>query len=94
LWGREDYAFGLLGDRVTNVSARRDALLVERFAAAEEVHYYFKNHYGPTIEAFANIGDNIVLAATLEAQLIELAREYLVDGIMHWGYLLLTAQKR
>ncbi len=94
LWGREDYAVGLLGDRVTNVSARRDALLVERFAAAEDVHYYFRNHYGPTIEAFANIGDNAVLAAALDAQLIELAHEYLSGGVMEWGYLLLTAKKR
>jgi SAM-dependent methyltransferase len=94
LWGREDYVVGLLGDRVTNVSTRRDALLVDRFETAEDVHYYFKNHYGPTIEAFANIGDDGVLAAALDAQLIELAREYLVDGAMEWGYLLLTAQKK
>jgi len=94
LWGRKDYAVGLLGDRVTNVHARRDVLPVDRFDTAEDVHYYFKNHYGPTIEAFANIGDNAVLAAALDAQLMELAEEYLTDGEMHWGYLLLTAEKR
>jgi SAM-dependent methyltransferase len=94
LWGREDYAVGLLGDRVTKISTRRDVLLVDRFQTAEDVHYYFKNHYGPTIEAFANIGDNGVLAAALDAQLIELAQEYLVDGVMDWEYLLLTAEKK
>ena len=94
LWGREDYAVGLLGDRVTNISTRREVLLVDRFQTAEDVHYYFKNHYGPTIEAFANIGDNGVLAAALDAQLIELAQEYLVDGVMDWEYLLLTAEKK
>ena len=94
LWGREDYAVGLLGDRVTKISTRRDVLLVDRFQTAENVHYYFKNHYGPTIEAFANIGDNGVLAAALDAQLIELAQEYLVDGVMDWEYLLLTAEKK
>ncbi len=94
LWGREDYAVGLLGDRVTNISTRRDVLLVDRFQTAEDVHYYFKNHYGPTIEAFANIGDDGVLAAALDAQLIELAQEYLVDGVMEWEYLLLTAEKK
>ena len=94
LWGREDYVIGLLGDRATDISTRRDALLVDRFQTAEDVHYYFKNHYGPTIEAFANIGDNAVLAAALDAQLIELAREYLVDGVMEWEYLLVTAQKK
>ncbi len=94
LWGREDYAVGLLGDRVTNISTRRDVLLVDRFETAEDVHDYFKNHYGPTIEAFANIGDDGVLAAALDAQLIELAQEYLVDGVMDWEYLLLTAEKK
>lgn len=94
LWGREDYVLGLLGDRVTNVSTRRDMLRVNRFDSAEDVHDYFKHHYGPTIEAFANIGENTVLAAALDAQLVELAQEFLVEGVMKWEYLLLTAEKR
>ena len=94
LWGREDYVTGLLGDRVTNVRTRRDMLLVTRFNSAEDVHYYFKNHYGPTIEAFANIGENAVLAAALDAQLIELADEFIMGGVMEWEYLVLTAQRR
>ncbi|OBA81301.1 hypothetical protein A9W99_13975 [Mycobacterium sp. 1164966.3] len=94
LWGREDYVRGLLGDRVTDVSASREMLAVNRFDSAEDVHYYFRNHYGPTIEAFANIGDNAVLAAALDAQLVELAQEFLAGGVMEWEYLLLTAKKR
>jgi ubiquinone/menaquinone biosynthesis C-methylase UbiE len=93
LWGREDYVRGLLGDRVTGVSVRREMLTVNRFDSAEAVHSYFKNHYGPTIEAFANIGDNPVLAAALDAQLIELAHEFLVDGTMDWEYLLVVARR-
>ena len=58
------------------------------------MHKYFKNHYGPTIEAYANIGHNRVLSAELDAQLVELAQEYLADGVMGWEYLLLTAEKR
>ena len=94
MWGREDYAVGLLGDRVANINTQREVLLVDRFQTPEDVHHYFKNHYGPTIEAFANIGDNAVLAATLDAQLTELAHEYLVDGLMGWEYMLLTAEKK
>jgi len=94
LWGREDYAIGLLGDQVTNISTRREVLLVDRFQTPQGVHYYFKNHYGPTIEAFANISDNAVLAAALDAQLTELGSEYLVDGVMGWEYMLLTAEKK
>jgi SAM-dependent methyltransferase len=94
LWGREAYIGGLLGGRVIDVAAHRGLLEVKRFDAARDVHDYFKNHYGPTIEAYANIGGNAVLAAELDAQLVELAEEYLVDGVMEWEYLLLTALKR
>ena len=94
LWGREGYAAALLGDRVRAVDARRGMLEVNRFDSAFAVHDYFKNHYGPTIEAFANIGPNKVLTAELDAQLTELAQDYLADGIMEWEYLLLTADRR
>ncbi|ORW33582.1 hypothetical protein AWB91_07410 [Mycobacterium paraense] len=93
LWGREGYVAGLLGDRVARVTTLRGKLRVNRFDSAEAVHGYFKEHYGPTIEAYANIGHNRVLAAELDAQLVELAREYLVDGAMQWEYLLVTAEK-
>ena len=94
LWGREAYVGGLLGDRVRGLKTQRDMLGVNRFDSAEAVHSYFKNHYGPTIEAYANIGENAVLAAELDTLLIELAQQYLADGAMEWQYLLLTAQKR
>ena len=94
LWGREGYTAGLFGDRIGSVATTRGMLEVNRFDSAEAVHDYFKNHYGPTIEAYANIGDNPVLAAELDAQLVELAQQYLADGAMGWEYLLLTAQKR
>ena len=80
LWGREDYAVGLLGDRVSDVGTRRAMLKVDRFDSAQAVHDYFKNHYGPTINAYRTIGNNPVLASTLDAQLVELAEQYLADG--------------
>lgn len=94
LWGREAYIRGLLGDGVTGLTTRRAMLEVGRFDTALAVHDYFKAHYGPTIEAYANIGHNTVLAAELDAQLVELAAQYLVDGVMEWEYLLVTAKKR
>ncbi|UXA09042.1 class I SAM-dependent methyltransferase [Mycobacterium sp. SMC-2] len=94
LWGREGYVTRLLGDRVGPMTAVRGMLEVNRFDSADAVHTYFKNHYGPTIEAYANIGHNRVLAAELDAQLVELAQQYLSDGTMNWEYLLVTAQKR
>ena len=94
LWGRAGYITGLLGDRIGRVTTVRGMLEVSRFDSAEAVHTYFKNHYGPTIEAYANIGHNRVLAAELDAQLVELAQQHLAGGVMHWEYLLVTAEKR
>ena len=94
LWGREAYIGGLLGDRVRVLKTQRGMLGVNRFDSAEAVHNYFMNHYGPTIEAYENIGENAVLAAELDTQLIELAQQYVADGAMEWEYLLLTAEKR
>jgi SAM-dependent methyltransferase len=93
LWGREGYVAGLLGDRVGRLTTLRADLRVDRFDSAEAVHCYFKEHYGPTIEAYANIGHNRILAAELDAQLVELAHQHLADGAMHWEYLLVTAEK-
>ncbi|MDD4867320.1 MAG: methyltransferase domain-containing protein [Mycobacterium sp.] len=94
LWGREGYVAGLLGDRVCNLTTARRLLEVNRFTDAGSVHQYFKNHYGPTIEAYANIAHNRVLADELDAQLVELAQQYLADGAMQWEYLLVTAERR
>jgi SAM-dependent methyltransferase len=94
LWGREGYVAGLLGDRVGRVTALRGDLEVDRFDSAEAAHTYFKEHYGPTIEAYANIGHNPVLTAELDAQLLELAHHYLAGGQMRWEYLLVTAEKK
>jgi ubiquinone/menaquinone biosynthesis C-methylase UbiE len=94
LWGREGYVVGLLGDRVSEISTQRETLRVDRFGSAQAVHEYFKTHYGPTINAYHNIGDNPVLTATLDAQLVELAQQHLRDGLMQWEYLLVTAKKR
>jgi ubiquinone/menaquinone biosynthesis C-methylase UbiE len=94
LWGREAYLTAMFGDRLCGIETRRDALQVDRFRTAEAVHHYFKHHYGPTIEAYAGIGPNRALADELDAQLIELADDYLTDGTMEWEYLLLTADRR
>lgn len=94
LWGRPGYVTALFGDRVAEPVAVRGRLDVDRFDSAEAVHAYFKSHYGPTIEAYANVGHNRALAAELDAQLVELAQEYLVGGAMQWEYLLIAAEKR
>ncbi|MEZ0365672.1 class I SAM-dependent methyltransferase [Mycobacterium sp. pUA109] len=94
LWGRDDYVRNLLGGRVDIIRSRRWMLQVDRFDSAAAVHDYFKNHYGPTIDAYRLIGDNPAVAAALDAELVELADQHLRDGVMQWEYLLVTAQKR
>jgi hypothetical protein len=94
LWGRPDYVAALLGDQIGDISTTRGMLAVDRFDTAEAVHAYFKQHYGPTIEAYANIGHNRLLVAELDAQLVELAQHHLANGSMGWEYLLVTAEKR
>ena len=94
LWGRGSYAHGLLGSGVSMTQTQRRTLQVDRFDSPEACHEYFKKHYGPTIDAYRNIGDDAVLARALDHELVSLAGQYWVDGMMDWGYLLVTARKR
>jgi SAM-dependent methyltransferase len=94
LWGRKPYVRSLLGNGVRGVKMRRGALRLRRFDSAEAVLAYFKNHFGPMIEAFESIGDDPPLAAALDDQLIEIARDHMVHGALQWEYLLVTATKR
>jgi ubiquinone/menaquinone biosynthesis C-methylase UbiE len=94
LWGRGSYALGLLGSGVSETQIQRRTLPVDRFGSPEACHQYFRQNYGPTIDAYRNIGDNAVLAKALDNELVSLAGQYWVDGLMEWGYLLVTARKR
>lgn len=94
LWGRGSYAVGLLQSGVRETQTQRRTLQVDRFRSPEACHEYFRKYYGPTINAYRNIGDNALLARALDNELISLAAQYWVDGIMEWGYLLLTARKK
>ncbi|WP_373139386.1 class I SAM-dependent methyltransferase [Mycobacterium marinum] len=93
-WGREDYIGNLFSDHVCDVRTQRGSLRVERFGQPEECVDYFKDYYGPTINAYRNISDAPHRVAQLDAELIELSREYLTDGVMEWEYLIFTARKR
>jgi SAM-dependent methyltransferase len=97
LWGNEDHVRELLGDRVTDVVARRQELRVDRFDSPEAFRDFFKTHYGPTIAAYKGIADDPDRVAALDRDLVELARRYDVGTVateLDWEYLLLTARKR
>ncbi|MFI2634006.1 class I SAM-dependent methyltransferase [Streptomyces collinus] len=98
LWGDEDHVRALLGDRVTDVSAERRAVRVDRFETPEMFRDYFKVRYGPTISVYKNIAGEPDRAAALDGALVDLAR----DGdqgtgsggtVLEWEYLLFTARR-
>jgi SAM-dependent methyltransferase len=98
LWGREDHARALLGDRVTNVAASMHSLTVDRFAVPEDFRDYFKARYGPTIAVYRHIADDAPRVAALDGDLVQLAQRYdrakgAGTTVMNWDYLLLTARK-
>lgn len=97
LWGREDHVRALLGDQVTNITARRQALRVEEFTTPEAFRDYFKARYGPVIAVYRAIADDPDRVSALDDDLTDLARRYdhgTTSTVMDWEYLLLTAQKR
>ena len=98
LWGREDHARALLGDRVTDVAASRQSLTVDCFAAPEAFRDYFKARYGPTIATYRHIADDAQRVAALDGDLVRLAQRHdqaqsAGTTVMNWEYLLLTARK-
>jgi ubiquinone/menaquinone biosynthesis C-methylase UbiE len=97
LWGNETHVRTLLGDRVTNVEARRQTVKIDRFAQPVQFREFFKTNYGPTVAAYRTIADDPDRVAALDHDLDDLAERHLQAGggsTMDWEYLLVTARKR
>jgi SAM-dependent methyltransferase len=97
LWGNEDHVRALLGDRVTDVVARRQKVRIDHFGKPSDFREYFKANYGPTIVTYRNIADDPEKVAALDHDLLALAERYDQGSgstVMNWEYLLLTARKR
>jgi SAM-dependent methyltransferase len=97
LWGREDHVRDLLGDRVTDVVARRQSVRVDRFGRPAEFRDYFKARYGPTIAVYRGIAGDPAGVAALDSDLEGLARRHdrgAGTTVLDWEYLLFTATKR
>ena len=96
LWGDEEHVRGLLGDRVTDVVARRQTVTVGGFATPEAWRDYWKSVYGPTIVAYRNVADDSERVAALDRDLAALAARFdrgTGSTVLNWEYLLLTARR-
>jgi SAM-dependent methyltransferase len=101
LWGAEDHVRELFGDRITDVTATRQALRVDHFDRPEAFRDYFKSRYGPTLTVYRSLADDPERVAALDRDLDELARRFDQapadqDGAstaLDWEYLLFTAHK-
>jgi SAM-dependent methyltransferase len=95
LWGSAEHVGGLLGERVTDFTARRGMLPVDRFADGAAFRDYFKANYGPTIAAYRGLEGDPERIDALDARLAELGDRYLAGtSTMEWEFLLVTARKR
>lgn len=96
-WGDEQHVRDLFGDRVTDVTAERQTVEIDRFDTGEEFRDYFKHHYGPTIAVYNRIADDLDQVRALDTALADLARAHGLDrpgGSLQWEYLLFTARVR
>ena len=94
LWGDEEHVMSLLGDRVSNLEARRQTLKVEMFDEPTGFRDYFKANYGPTIAVYKAIAEDPERVTALDNDLDDLAKRFGAgSGSMEWEYLLLTARK-
>jgi SAM-dependent methyltransferase len=97
LWGDEDHVWALLGDRVTDVVARKQTLTTDRFPTPEAWREYWKSVYGPTIAVYRHIAGDPAEAAALDRDLTDLAVRYdrgSGSTVLDWEYLLFTARKQ
>lgn len=98
LWGSEDHVRELMGDRITDVHARKQMLAVRSFHRPEDFVRYFKSHYGPIISVYKFIAEDGDKVKALDQALTELAESFGdahgdTPFQMEWEYLLLTAKK-
>jgi len=96
LWGSEEHLRALLGDKVTDITTRKQTVRIDRFGTAEQFREYFKARYGPTIAAYRNVGEDSGRAAALDRELDDLVERnntHTAGTVMEWEYLLFTAKR-
>jgi SAM-dependent methyltransferase len=93
LWGHADHVRELFGVGATDLLARQQSLRVDRFHDGAEFRDFMKTNYGPTISVYNAIAAEPSKVDALDADLAALGERFLVDGVMAWEYLLVTARR-
>jgi SAM-dependent methyltransferase len=97
LWGDEDHVRMLFGDRVADLTARRQTVHIDHCADPSEFREYWKRNYGPTIAAYRFNQDQPERRAALDRDFLAFLNDWnRGGGRAAWDaeYLLITAIKR
>lgn len=99
MWGSEDHVRTLFGDGVTDLTTRRQTVLIDHCASPAEFREYWKRNYGPTIAAYRFNQDQPERVADLDRDFLtflERSNQSSVPGRTAYEaeYLLVTAIKR
>ena len=99
LWGSEDHVRALFGDRVSDLTMRRQTVHMDHCATPAEFREYWKRNYGPTIAAYRFNQDQPDRAAALDADFLAFLTDWNQAGepgrtAYDAEYLLVTATKR
>jgi ubiquinone/menaquinone biosynthesis C-methylase UbiE len=97
LWGSEEHVRALFGDRVTDVTARRQTVRMDHCTSPAEFREYWKRNYGPTIAAYRFNQDRPDRVDALDRDFLAFLTDWnRGGGHAAWDaeYLLITATKR
>ena len=99
LWGDEDHVRELFGDRVTDLTFRRQTITMEHSPSPLEFREYWKRNYGPTIAAYKFNEDKPEQAAALDRDFLAFLETWNQSGEVGRTaypaeYLVVTATKR
>jgi len=97
LWGNEDHVRTLFGDRVADLSARRQTVRMDHCVNPTEFREYWKRNYAPTIAAYRFNEAQRERVAALDRDFLAFLTDWNRDGgEAGWDaeYLLITAIKR